>query len=83
MEKIPVWGTDMEERKAPNRKLFIIGGAILLFLVAIFLVIFLVRPKSLKAVEVRLQRLVGIVNMYDSNGKAISLIEKMRLNSGN
>ncbi len=36
----------------------------------------------MKAIEIRLQRLVGTVSITDEKGKEISLMEKMRLNSG-
>ncbi len=71
----------MERLKNGGLRKIILGGIILLLLLCISL--FFLIPKNLIAVEIRLQRLVGIVNMYDDRGKEISLIEKMRLNSGN
>ncbi len=62
---------------------FIILGVILLLIGVFLLIFFLNSSKKIEGVDIRLQRLVGSVNLYDENGKDLSLIEKMRLNSGN
>ncbi len=46
------------------------------------LVFFLFFNNRITAIEIRIQRLVGEVNLFDEKGKDLSLMEKMRLNSG-
>ena len=64
-----------------NVKKIIVGAIVLL--IVIFLVIFFgFSKKTTKAVNIRLQRLVGTVNLYDDKDKSLTLSEQMRLSSG-
>ncbi|MBQ7614466.1 MAG: leucine-rich repeat protein [Butyrivibrio sp.] len=64
-----------------NKKLIAIVGAFLIALIIILM--FFLRLGKLQGVEIRIQRLVGTVKLFNEKGDNLTLIEKMRLNTGN
>ncbi|MBP5152406.1 MAG: FecR domain-containing protein, partial [Lachnospiraceae bacterium] len=64
------------------KKPVIIGASIAAVAVIAVVAAILLNLNRITAISIRIQRLVGTVNLYDEKGKEKSMIEKMRLNSG-
>ncbi len=65
-----------------KKKKVILLSIIAFLLVAAVTAGILIYRDRITAISIRLQRMVGIVNLYDAKGKEKTLIEEMRLNSG-
>ncbi len=70
-----------KEKDSKKKRLIVI--IIAAFLVCGIITGLLIFQSKYTALSIRLQRLVGVVNLYDKNGSERSLVEKMKLNSGN
>ncbi|MCR5674811.1 MAG: FecR domain-containing protein [Lachnospiraceae bacterium] len=71
------------EQRTDNRKKKIIALAALLAAALIgVLLFFLLSKNDLMAVDIRIRRMVGTVNLHNEKGKELSPAERMRLNSG-
>ena len=79
-EKTDLREDNMTEDKRKKKKIIAIIIAVILILGAV--VAFLIYNNAITAVTMRIQRLVGTVNLYDEEGAEQSLREKMRLGAG-
>lgn len=70
-------------KEKDTKKKRLIAIIIAAFLICAGVTGFFIFQSRYTALSIRLQRLVGVVNLYDKNGSERSLVEKMRLNSGN
>ena len=68
------------EKKSRKKRLVLLLA--LLAAIAGIILFFIFMNNRITAIEIRIQRLVGEVNLFDEKGKDLSLMEKMRLNSG-
>ncbi|MCR5831883.1 MAG: FecR domain-containing protein [Lachnospiraceae bacterium] len=79
-EKTDVREDNMTEDKRRKKKIIAVIIAVILILGAV--IAFLIYNNAITAVTMRIQRLVGTVNLYDEEGAEQSLREKMRLGAG-
>ncbi len=73
---------EAENKKVLGKKPIIIGAVSALAVIIAVVVIVLINLNSITAIDIRLRRLVGTVNLFDGKGKEKSIVENMRLNSG-
>ena len=68
--------------KVPAKKPVIIGSVCAAVAVIAVVAAIILNANRITAISIRLQRIVGTVNLYDGKGKEKTLVEKMRLSSG-
>ena len=74
--------TEQNNSKKSKKKILIIAAILAMALIGGIAIFLFINSNSITALSIRIQRMVGEVNLYDAEGKNLSLIERMRLNSG-